>query len=155
MENIKRIQIDVTEGAKWIPTQDNVKHINVDLTPKKERRDGKCEDPEEEPEPEPKVPRKRVVTNMSDWTFTDAELLPENQLEYIQQIYNDAITKQNENKCKLVVQQLKAKLYGYRNQDTIKKIYSDENFITMKRTLQLLIECNCSCFYCNTNTKVL
>ncbi len=157
MENIKRIQIDVTEGAKWIPTQDNVKHINVDLTPKKERRDGRCEDPDEEPEPEPeaKVPRKRVVTNMSDWTFTDAELSPENQLEYIQQIYNDAITTQNEKKCKLVVQQLKAKLYGYRNQDTIKKIYSEENFITMKRTLQLLIECKCSCFYCNTNTKVL
>lgn len=157
MENIKRIQIDVTEGAKWIPTQDNVKHINVDLTPKKERRDGRCEDPDEdmEAEPEAKVPRKRVVTNMSEWTFTETELSPDNQMEYIQQIYNDAITTQNEKKCKLVLQQLKAKLYGYRNQDTIKKIYSEEQFITMKRTLQLLIESNCSCFYCNTNTKVL
>ena len=95
MENIKRIQIGPTEGAKWIPTQDNVKHINVDLTPKKERRDGRCEDPDEdtEAEPEEKVPRKRVVTNMSEWTFTEAELSPENQLEYIQQIYNDANKK--------------------------------------------------------------
>jgi len=157
MENIKKIQMAPTEGAKWMPTQDNVKHINVDLTPKKERRDGRCEDPDDdnEPEPEPKVPRKRVVTNMSEWTFTEAELSPDNQMEYIQQIYNDTITQQNEKKCKLVLQQLKAKLYGYRNQDTIKKIYSEEQFITMKRTLQLLIECNCSCFYCNTNTKVL
>ena len=62
-----------TEGAKWIPTQDNVKHINVDLTPKKERRDGRCEDPDEdmEAEPEPKVPRTRVVTNMSDWNISN------------------------------------------------------------------------------------
>ena len=151
MENIKRIQMETIMPIN-APSQGNVKHINVDLTPKKEKRDSNSEP---EPEPEPKVPRKRVVTNGTEWLFTEVDLLPENQLEYIQQIYNNNITLQNEQKCKVVIQQLKAKLYGYHSQDTLKQIYNEEQFITLERTLQLLIECNCCCFYCKSNTKVL
>lgn len=145
----------VTSDIIQAPKQGNTKHINVDLTPRKEKRDCRCEDPEPETEPEPKIPRKRVVTTGSEWTFSELDLQSDKQLEYIQQIYNNNVSLQNEKKCKVVVQQLKTKLCGYRSQDTIKKIYSEEQFITMKRTLQLLIECNCMCFYCKSNTKVL
>lgn len=153
MENIKRIQMCMSDIAQ-APKEGNIKHINVDLTPKKEKRDNNSE-PESESEPEPKVPRKRVITTGNEWTFTEADLLAENQLEYIKQIYNNSITIQNEHKCKIVLQQLKAKLYGYHSQDTLKQKYNEEQFITLERTLQLLIECNCMCFYCNSNTKVL
>jgi hypothetical protein len=153
MENIKKINFDVSDMLV-IHSHDsnNVKHINVDLTPKKER----SQEPEEEEEiVEPKIPRKRVITENTDWTFTEVDLTAINQFSYVTQIYTNKINPGNELKCKIVLQQLKYKLSGYRNQDVVKKMYLKEKFITIERTLQLLFECNCRCFYCKSDTKVL
>jgi hypothetical protein len=156
MENIKKIQIDITESLnKKSHDENNIKRIHVDLTPKKERNENKYDEPEPESEPVEKIPRKRVITSQNEWNFTETDLMANNQTVYIQQIYNKDITPENVHKCKIVLQQLRAKISGYRNQDVIKNLYSEDNFITIDRIIQLLVECNCCCYYCKSNTKVL
>jgi hypothetical protein len=154
MDNIKKIQFDTTDIVT-IQTHDNknIKHIDVDLTPKKEKEKNDIE--EEEREPEPKLPRKRVITTRNEWTFTEDELYPDVQVEYVKQIYSNNTLFENKEKYQIILQQLKTKLAGYRSQDVIKKKYSAENFINIDLLLQLLVECNCCCFYCKSITLVL
>lgn len=154
MENIKKIQIDITDKVT-VQSQDNnhIKHIDVDLTPKKEKKNGDCE--EEEREPEPKIPRKRVITTRNEWTFTEDELSTENQVEYVKQLYSNNLVSENKDKYRIILQQLKTKLAGYRSQDVLKKKYSADEFINIELLIKLLVECNCCCFYCQSNTQVL
>jgi len=161
MDDIKRISVNVPDGVGNNVSMGSgcyTKHILVDMTPKKERRD-KCEDYDDydnmEDEKEKKVPRKRMITSSSEWDFTEADLDNTKQLDYIRQIYNNNIDPCNDATCKIILKQLKYKLSGYRNQDLLKKIYSEADFITMSRVLQLLTECDNKCYYCNCYTKVL
>lgn len=155
MNNIKKIQFDTTEIVD-IQTQDdnNIKHIDVDLTPKKERGEDNCEE-QEEREPERKVPRKRVVTNRAEWSFTNVDLSADIQLEYVKQLYSNNLVPENENKYRIILQQLKNKIAGYRSQDVLKKKYLAQEFINIDLLLHLLVDCNCCCFYCKSNTLVL
>lgn len=155
MDNIKKIQFDTTEIVD-IQTQDdnNVKHIDVDLTPKKERGEDNCEE-QEEREPERKVPRKRVVTNRAEWSFTNVDLSADIQLEYVKQLYSNNLVPENEHKYRIILQQLKNKIAGYRSQDVLKKKYLAQEFINIDLLLHLLVDCNCCCFYCKSNTLVL
>ena len=154
MNHIKKIQFDTSEIIA-IKTHDNnnIKHIDVDLTPKKERGDDNYE--EEEREPERKVPRKRVVTNRTEWSFTDVDLNADIQLEYVKHLYSKNLVPENEHKYRIILQQLKNKIAGYRSQDVLKKKYSVQEFINIDLLLQLLVDCNCCCFYCKSNTLVL
>ena len=156
MDNIKKIQFDTSEIIA-INTHDtnNIKHIDVDLTPKKERRDDNYDYEEEEREPERKVPRKRVITNLDEWSFTDIDLTADIQLEYVKHLYSKNRVPENEHKYRIILQQLKNKIAGYRSQDVLKKKYAAEEFINIDLLLQLLVDCNCCCFYCNSTTLVL
>lgn len=154
MENIKKIQFDITDKVT-IQSQENnhIKHIDVDLTPKKEKRNDDYE--EDEREPEPKIPRKRVITMRNEWTFTEVELSTDNQVEYVKQLYSNNLVSENKDKYRIILQQLKTKIAGYRSQDVLKKKYSADEFINIELLLKLLVDCNCCCFYCQLNTQVL
>lgn len=158
MENIKKIQFDTTEIVA-IHTHDdnNIKHIDVDLTPKKEMGDDNYEEQqqEEERERERKVPRKRVITNRVEWSFSDIDLTADIQVEYVKHLYNNTLDAKNEHKYRIILQQLKNKIAGYRSQDVVKNKYLAEEFINIDLLLQLLVDCNCCCFYCNSTTLVL
>lgn len=151
MENIKKININIQETVDQSQyTNSNVKSINVDLTPKKEKQEE-----DEYVEKEPKVPRKRVVTNTDEWSLSDIQLSDEKQKEYVQQLYEGTVATNNIEIGKLIIKQLKAKLSGYRNQDVLKGFYLEEEFMTIDKVLKLLVDCNCACYYCNSFTKVL
>jgi hypothetical protein len=63
-------------------------------------------------------------------------------------IYFDDITK-------IVVQQIKQKIYGYKHQDLIKKHLDEEKFITFQSVIQKMIECELKCRYCKEEMLVL
>jgi hypothetical protein len=48
-----------------------------------------------------------------------------------------------------------SKLNGYRNQDALKKRYDADTFITFSQAVNLLVECEMTCFYCKCYTPVL
>ena len=48
-----------------------------------------------------------------------------------------------------------SKLNGYRNQDALKKRYDADTFITFGQAVELLTDCEMTCFYCKCYTPVL
>ena len=110
--------------------------------------------------------KKRVVTETNQWIKT--ELTSEQELEVLQQIKTMYDSENHEIKnhekknntsessnITLVLQQLKYKIGGYRNQDIEKNKYCEEKFVSMKHILELLISCNNNCYYCKKPTKIL
>ena len=77
------------------------------------------------------------------------------QLEMIKEIY----FKINENDVtrekSIIVQELDKKINSYKQQDTIKKMYNELQFVDIRVVLQKLIDCNMLCFYCKCETYVL
>ena len=72
--------------------------------------------------------------------------LPDKQNTMLYQLYLDNPFNEKE----LLVKQLTKKLQGYKQQDSKHNIYSKYHFISMNTTIQRLVECKLSCFYCNT-----
>ena len=101
----------------------------------------------------PKIPKKRVITTTEEWKFETYELLPEKQLEYVKQLYENIII--DINPCKFIKQQLQQKLGGYRSQDLKKDKYKEESFIKKEEVLQLMLEKENLCFYCKKRVHVL
>ena len=98
---------------------------------------------------------KRVITNTNKWNFGEPELTPENQLQYIKQIHDNAITDNYKKHCKMVLQQMNLKINGYKHQDQIKNRYSETEFIDIGSVLTSLKECQNRCFYCKDSIQVL
>jgi len=62
---------------------------------------------------------------------------------------NDEINKTILNK------ELKKKIAGYKGQDNKKHIYDDDNFITLERVYEKLIESKHKCYYCKCDVKII
>lgn len=77
------------------------------------------------------------------------------QLEIIQEIYYKVNKNDNEHEKNIIIQELCKKLNSYKQQDIIKKIYNEEQFVNIDTILQNLIECKMLCFYCKCETYVL
>lgn len=92
----------------------------------------------------PKQRVKLVITKSSLWNFTEIDLQPEKQLEYI--FDNDNI---------IVKKNILQKICSYRAQDVIKKKYNYEKFITYNEIIHKLRECNLKCFYCDKVVYIL
>ena len=103
----------------------------------------------------PKEKQKRVVTVLQNWMFSQCQLSFEKQKEYIKQIYENNICEENKRVCKIILQQIQHKIYGYRTQDITKKLYSEEIFIDVERTIIKIFECENRCFYCREPVLVL
>ena len=102
---------------------------------------------------EPKIPKKRVITTTDKWNFTEDELDPIQQLEYVRQIMDHQIV--NDPPCQFIKQQIQQKLGGYKYQDAKKNKYDELLFIQHHQVLQLMIQCENKCFYCKEPTHVL
>lgn len=102
---------------------------------------------------EPKIPKKRIITTNEKWIFDTDELLPEQQFEYIRELYDNKII--NKKSCKFIQQQIQQKLSSYTSQDLKKNKYNKEEFINNKEVLQLMIDSENKCFYCKEKVYVL
>jgi hypothetical protein len=99
-----------------------------------------------------KSEKKRVVTET--WNFTPETYLYENQLKELISIRENNYTH-NDILSKTIIQQIKNKISGYKQQDTIKKLLQMDCFISLESIIGKLIECELNCYYCSEKVDVL
>lgn len=99
---------------------------------------------------EPKPKKKRLVTNTSSWT-THFDSSKDSEVGVQKDILSRLLSPDTDHNPKLhfLREQIRQKLHGYKAQDIKKGLYSPSTFITLEYILQLLSECDLSCFYCH------
>jgi hypothetical protein len=96
--------------------------------------------------------KKRVVTE--NWSFNQEEYQYENQMKTIKNICNNNYNY-SDDISKIMLQQISKKIYGYKQQDTIKKIFNASNFINLTSIINKMIEYELKCYYCCKEMLVL
>lgn len=103
---------------------------------------------------------KRVITNTNKWNFKGDDFLSENQFillnktrELQKELQKELQRDNHKEKC--VLQELNRKIYGYKNQDILKKIYNENKFISLEQLLELLVNSELKCFYCKENVYII
>jgi hypothetical protein len=96
--------------------------------------------------------KKRVESG--NWKFTDDDYLYENQFNTIKNIHSNNYIHNNEI-SKITIQQINKKIYGYKQQDNIKKLFNNDKFINLESIINKMIECELKCYYCKTEMNVL
>jgi len=96
--------------------------------------------------------KKRVVAE--NWTFTSDDYAHENQMNKIKNILENAC-QHTDQTTKIVLQQINKKIYGYKQQDIIKKLLDNDKFITLESIINKMIECELKCYYCACEMNVL
>jgi len=122
----------------------NTKVIMVDFTKKTDSNHKK--------KVEPKPKKKRLVTNTSSWTThfaSSTDLAMGVQKDLFHRLFTSEVEIENDPKLYFLREQIRQKLHGYKAQDIKKGIFSPSTFITLEYILQLLSECDLSCFYCH------
>ena len=100
-----------------------------------------------------KEKKKRVVTTISSWNFTQDDLAFGNQMNLLRQIHEKKII--NREHCNIIMSQIRCKISGYRNQDIEKNKLDRTLFIDDEYVLGSLIDCNMTCYYCKENVNIL
>jgi hypothetical protein len=134
-----------------IETNIETKDIRIDSLLFEKKRNGKKNN--ENTIIEPKIPKKRIITTNDKWIFDENELVPDKQLEYVRELFNNKII--NEKSCNFIKQQIQQKLSSYRSQDLKKKKYDNEKMINNHEVLELMLNSENLCFYCKEKMYVL
>jgi len=96
--------------------------------------------------------RKRVVCEK--WTFTVDDNSYTKQIETVKilklNVYNYTYEK-----SKILLQQINKKIYGYKQQDIIKKLFNNDKFIKLESVIDKMIDCELKCYYCQCEMNVL
>lgn len=99
-----------------------------------------------------KQPKKRIQTE--HWKFEDSDYSYENQMQLVRDLI-----KNNYNSCnyatKIALQQIARKIYGYKHQDMLKKMYNPSEFITLQSVVGKMLDCELKCYYCSIEMNVL
>jgi hypothetical protein len=88
------------------------------------------------------------------WVFSQDDYIYENQLNNIKKIVENDYKFTDEN-TKISLQQINKKIYGYKQQDLIKKLFNNEKFIKLESIVNKMIECRLKCYYCKIEMNVL
>ncbi len=97
--------------------------------------------------------KKRIITENQIWKKYENKLSIEDQYAYITELHKGDI--ENAEICDIIFKQIKQKLSGYRNQDTIKKILDMDKLINVKQILNLLYDSELDCYYCKKKVRIL
>lgn len=96
--------------------------------------------------------KKRVVTEK--WTFSDDHYKYENQIKKITDIHSNNYSEEDE-VIKIITQEINRKISGYKQQDKLKKLLDETNFLTFDSIINKMIECQLKCKYCTNEMNVL
>lgn len=96
--------------------------------------------------------KKRVVAE--NWTFSADNYLYEKQIKMINDIHANNYNYIDD-VSKIAVQQINKKIYGYKQQDIIKKLYNEDDFINLQSVINKMVECKLKCYYCSESMSVL
>ena len=72
----------------------------------------------------------------------------------IKDILNNNFNSFNE-VSKIAIQEINKKIYGYKQQDVLKKRFEENNFLTFESVINKMIECELKCRYCQNEMNVL
>ena len=93
--------------------------------------------------------KKRVHTE--NWSVTNEQYEYANQIKMINDISNGSET----DITKIATQEINKKISGYKQQDKIKKMFDESNFLTFDSVINKMIECELKCRYCLKEMNVL
>lgn len=96
--------------------------------------------------------KKREVSKK--WDFQKEYFTYDKQMKLVLDISNNNLNFFDDI-TKIVVQQIKNKIYGYKQQDIIKKHLKEEKFITFQCVVEKMIDCELKCRYCKQEMLVL
>ena len=100
--------------------------------------------------------KKRVVSEK--WSFSDEYFLYPYQIQVLNNIFEKNLQnslQNNDEVSKIAIQEINKKISGYKQQDTLKKHYEPENFLTFECVIKKLIESELKCRYCKCEMSVL
>ena len=98
---------------------------------------------------------KRVITTKKKWMFSNSELFLDKQFEYIENIYKNDISKENQHTCNIILKQIYQKVYGYKIQDQHKGLFDIAKFVDVACVIEKMMDCENRCFYCKNQVHVL
>ena len=99
-----------------------------------------------------KEKKKRVQSEK--WTFSDEWFEYSNQIKMMKQIIDNKFNFFDD-VSKIAIQEINKKIYGYKQQDALKKRYNEEKFLTFESIINKMIECELKCRYCKCEMNVL
>ena len=94
--------------------------------------------------------KKRIVSE--SWDFT---LGQDNQLTILNQLFFDNMYLDNTEESKIMLQQIKQKISGYKRQDVVKNMWDEANFIDISHVISKMIDSRLICYYCKEQMHVL
>lgn len=89
-----------------------------------------------------------------NWKFGLENYDYNNQMKMIKSILDNNF-KHIDEVSKIAIQQINRKIYGYKQQDLIKKLFNESEFITIESVINKMVECELKCYYCSTEMNVL
>jgi hypothetical protein len=109
-----------------------------------------------------KETKKRVESEK--WTFSSEYYAYEKQLTILRFIYKNNtnyniaennITEDEQNIVKIMTQQIQKKIASYKQQDLLKKHFSEKEFLTFENVVEKLVDCILHCYYCQKEMAIL
>ena len=102
------------------------------------------------------VKEKKMRIETQTWGLNESELSFEMQLNILNElVLNDNKPILNDKYAKIIINHIKTKIQSYKQQDTIKKIYNEDEFINLEQVINLLQETKLKCHYCSCETFLL
>lgn len=96
--------------------------------------------------------KKRVESE--NWKFSVENYAYENQIKMMKDILANNYNH-NDYVSKIAIQQINRKIYGYKQQDIIKKLLNEKDFITLQSVIDKMVDCTLKCYYCSCEMNVL
>jgi hypothetical protein len=139
---LMQINIQMYKTHAWMEEQfESTKHIIISVK----------DQTSQEAHPNPKIPRKRIVSQTDNWIdVMTTHSTQESQILLLLQVQSSFPS----DAANVLLSHLKTKQSGYRSQDTAKDFYVPERFIQIQELVSLLIDSNLSCFYCRKWTTL-
>ena len=87
--------------------------------------------------------KKRIVSE--NWDFT---LGQDNQLIILNQLFFDNMSSNKTEESKIMMQQIKQKISGYKRQDVLKNMWNKDSFVDITHVISKMIDSKLLCYYC-------
>jgi hypothetical protein len=97
---------------------------------------------------------KKMRVETKTWGLNEEELSHQTQINML--MVENFINNENNNKYILkMISHIKTKLYCYKQQDILKKILNEKEFVSFEETIDILKKSNMKCCYCSNEVYIL
>jgi hypothetical protein len=96
-----------------------------------------------------KPKKNRVI--IQNWILQPEDYILENQFYFLL----ETNLPDKKYQTKIALQQINAKIQGYKSQDLLKSIFNPNEFVSMDYVLELLKKTEMKCYYCQTQLRIL